>query len=684
MFKINKKSLALIFCLALTLFFASCLVVKPVYAATLSTGPSAGTFTVGSTFDVSVYLNTEGDVINAIEASLSFPPDKLQLVSPSAGKSVIGVWTVQPSVNNQSGRIDLQGGIPGGINVSSGLVTTLTFRVKSVGTAVIKFLDNSKALLHDGKGTNDLNDTTNGVYTLVLPPPAGPIVSSETHPDQNLWYKSANVVLTWADEGEGSEGYSYEVSNEPTSIPDDIVDSKNNSTIYRNLSGGIKYFHIKALRKGVWGGTTHFALKVDVNQPADFEPQVIPSKRTVRKQPIIQFSTTDAESGIDHFELKLIPLSPDNSKKTVENFQPLFIEVNSPYIPNRLDLGKYDIIVRAYDQAGNYREKTIVLNIVSSAFEFVSGEGVQLASNVVVPWIWFLPPLLVFIIMLIYLAYRLKRWHSEVEKRRAEKMLPDVVVSQLDELTKYRQKYGKILVLLLIVCSLFIYQTGSVFALEPVMSPPLITVLSRNISNEDIFYIGGKTDAAETSVVIHSQNLQSGETLSYEVLSDKKGDWFYRHDTFLNSGEYMLWVQSKIGQELSAPSPQERIIVKTTALQFGGSRISYEFMYLILIVMLLLSVLALVVYVLRHAKHARKKHKLLTEEIRAAEESIKRGFAVIKRDLEAELAIIKEAKLKGSISYEEKKREEQLVKDIDDIEQKIGREIWQLENLENS
>lgn len=684
MFKINKKSSALIFCLALALFFASCLVAKPVYAATLSTGPSAGTFTVGSTFDVSVYLNTEGDVINAIEASLSFPPDKLQLVSPSAGKSVIGVWTVQPSVNNQSGRIDLQGGIPGGINVSSGLVTTLTFRVKSVGTAVIKFLDNSKALLHDGKGTNDLNDTTNGVYTLVLPPPAGPIVSSETHPDQNLWYKSANVVLTWADEGQGSEGYSYEVSNEPTSIPDDIVDSKNNSTIYRNLSGGIKYFHIKALRKGVWGGTTHFALKIDMNEPADFEPQVIPSKRTVRKQPIIQFSTTDAESGIDHFELKLIPLSPNNSKKAVENFQPLFIEVTSPYIPNLLDLGKYDVIVRAYDQAGNYREKTIALNIVSSAFEFVSGEGVQLASNVVVPWIWFLPPLLVFIIMLIFLAYRLKRWHSEVEKRRAEKMLPDVVVSQLDELTKYRQKYGKILVLFLAICSFFIYKIESVFASEPVMPPPLITVLSRNISNEDIFYIGGKTDAAETSVVIHSQNLQSGETLSYEVLSDKKGDWFYRHDTFLNSGEYMLWVQSKIGQELSAPSPQERIIVKTTALQFGGSRISYELMYFILIVMLLLCVFALIVYILRHAKHARKKHKLLTEEIRTAEESIKRGFAVIKRDLEAELNVIKQAKLKGNISYEEKKREEQLVKDIDDIEQKIGREIWQLENLENS
>jgi preprotein translocase subunit YajC len=590
---------------------------------------------------------------------------------------------VQPSVNNQSGRIDLQGGIPGGINVSSGLVTTLTFRVKSVGNAVIKFLDNSKALLHDGKGTNDLNDTTNGVYTLVLPPPAGPIVSSETHPDQNLWYKSPNAVLTWSDENQGAERYSYELSNEPTSIPDDIVDSKNTSATYRNLSGGIKYFHIKALRGGVWGGTTHFALKIDSVEPADFEPQVVPSKRTVRKQPIIQFSTTDAESGIDHYELKLIPLSPDNIKTNSQSSQPLFIEVTSPYIPSPLDLGKYDVIVRAYDQAGNFREKTITLNIVSTAFEFVSGEGVQLASNVIVPWLWFLPPMLLFILVLIYLAYRLRKWHREVEKRRAEKILPEVVINQLDELTKYRQKYGKMLVMLLFLLPAVFYSNFA-NAAEPILSPPLISVVSRNISNEDIFYLGGKTDTATTDVVIHVQSLQSGETLSYEVTSDKNGDWFYRHDTFLNGGEYMLWAQSKIGQQLSAPSPQERIYVKATALQFGGSRISYELLYLILVLNLLLVIIILGIYIYRHSKHARRKHKLLLEEIRSAEESVKRGFAVIKRDLEAELLVIKKAKLKGELSYEESQREQQLLSDIEDIEAKLGKEIWELENLENT
>ena len=60
-------------------------------AATLSAGPTTGTFTVGSTFDVSLFLDTEGKPVNTIAAFLSFPADKLQLVSPTTGKSIISI-----------------------------------------------------------------------------------------------------------------------------------------------------------------------------------------------------------------------------------------------------------------------------------------------------------------------------------------------------------------------------------------------------------------------------------------------------------------------------------------------------------------------------------------------------------------------------------------------------------------
>ena len=100
--------------------------------------PSTGTFVVDSTFDVPVYLNTEGQAINAIELTIKFQQDKLQLISSSTGKSIIGIWPTLPKFNNKTGTVQLVGGVPGGITASKGLITTLTFRVKAVGTTVVK------------------------------------------------------------------------------------------------------------------------------------------------------------------------------------------------------------------------------------------------------------------------------------------------------------------------------------------------------------------------------------------------------------------------------------------------------------------------------------------------------------------------------------------------------------------
>ena len=83
-----------------TLFVCvAALLPQSVFAARLFVGPTTGTFTVGSTFEVSLFLDTRGQSINAFSAELQFPPDKLQLVSPTAGKSIIGVWTAPPQFN---------------------------------------------------------------------------------------------------------------------------------------------------------------------------------------------------------------------------------------------------------------------------------------------------------------------------------------------------------------------------------------------------------------------------------------------------------------------------------------------------------------------------------------------------------------------------------------------------------
>ena len=137
----NRRIFIVPFSLLLSVFFFLFFLPSDSRAATFLLSPSSGTFSIGSTFSVSILLDTKGQSINALEVALSFPPDMLQIVSPSTGKSVIGVWTDTPNFDNANGKMDLQGGIPGGITVSNGLVSTVTFRVKSVGEGGVKFLD---------------------------------------------------------------------------------------------------------------------------------------------------------------------------------------------------------------------------------------------------------------------------------------------------------------------------------------------------------------------------------------------------------------------------------------------------------------------------------------------------------------------------------------------------------------
>ncbi|MDZ4229681.1 MAG: hypothetical protein U1C53_00935, partial [Candidatus Veblenbacteria bacterium] len=68
--------------------------------------------------------------------------------------------------------------------------------------------------------------------------------------------------------------------------------------------------------------------------------------------------------------------------------------------------------------------------------------------------------------------------------------------------------------------------------------------------------------------------------------------------------------------------------------------------------------------------------------IREAEESVRRGFAVLKRDIQAELNVVRKAKLSKQLSAEEHAREAELMKDLDWVEKYIGKEVWDVEQAE--
>lgn len=392
--------------LALALFGAVFLFL-PVFAeaAVLRLSPGSGSFVLGSTFDVSVILNTQGVPVNTIAVELKFPADKLQIANPSLGHSIIEIWATQPIFSNQEGRIYFIGGIPSpGVTTSEGVVQSLTFRVVAPGTAKIEFGNGTQVLANDGLGTNVLKQTSPAAFRLILPPAQGPKVFSPSHPEEGKWYNDPNPTLIW-DKSPNSQGASFTIDHDPNGVPDTVIDTTESQASFKNLESGTWYFHVRERAGNTWGGVSHYFINIDTIPPASFSVNTSPGTRTTNRNPILRFFTTDSLSGQDHFEVKVVPVNLDSPQSA------FFFESASPYQMSTLNPGRYEVIIRAVDKAGNVRDESVSLHIVSSFFQFISADGIDLVFFTV-PWSGFLLGLSLLVLIVFLLLLRLSIRHG--------------------------------------------------------------------------------------------------------------------------------------------------------------------------------------------------------------------------------------------------------------------------------
>lgn len=323
---------------------ASRLIRKP--EITLS--PRSGSFIEGSTFDVPILLNTNGVSINSLEVRLNFDRNKLEIVRPTGSESIIGVWVEPPRFDNKNGTASYVGVITNGITTNSGLIGTVTFKAKSSGRAVVYIGSDSKVLINDGLGTEIESEFGRSEYSILVKPPEGVKVFSDTHPFQGQWYNNNSPTISW-EKDLGVEGFSYVIDNIPSTVPDNKIISQDTTTAYENLADGLWYFHIKARKNGAWSNTGHFLVRIDTNPPARFKPDIsyLTTKDRIADKTLISFFTTDNLSGIDRYEVGVI------DKSDTSNASPIFVEVESPYQVPVSGSGYMNVMVRAVDGAGN-------------------------------------------------------------------------------------------------------------------------------------------------------------------------------------------------------------------------------------------------------------------------------------------------------------------------------------------
>ena len=332
--------------------------------ATLFLAPRTATVLDGSTFEVPVFIDTKGKGINTIELHVKFDPNMLSIVRPSGNRSIIGIWIEPPAYSNIDGTVKLVGVIPNGITTESGLITTITFKALVSGETSVVISPLSQVLANDGLGTEVETEFDRGIYTILPRPPEGVRVFSETHPFSKQWYNNNSPALGW-EKPAGIVDFSFSFDNKPFTIPDTIADTKDTVKSYQNLPDGLWYFHIKARKQNVWGTTTHFLVRIDTALPAAFTPIAETLAAALIDRLSISFFTTDALSGIDHYEVGVV------EKKQAPGTSPVFVQTESPYQLSPRISGDMQIIVRAFDKAGNVRDGSVNVYISLSVWRFL-------------------------------------------------------------------------------------------------------------------------------------------------------------------------------------------------------------------------------------------------------------------------------------------------------------------------
>ena len=332
-------------------------IAAPVQAqgGSLFLSPGSGSFIVGDAFSVEVELDTAGIPVNAAQATIYFPLDRLEVLNISKESSVFTLWPEEPEFSNFSGEISFSGGTPHPGFSGIGNIITINFKAKEEGMANLA-LGEGRVLADDGKGTNILVFLKEAKYfiqkAIVLPEAEPPQILCLTHPQEKEWYNNNNPRFQW-EMGPEAAGVSFILDRDPDTVPDTDSEGKIQSKIYENIDDGIWYFHLRIENEIGWSGPVCYKIQVDTYPPYPFEVIIDNAGDFTDPQPNLYFETNDDVSGISYYKLKI----------GEENFLNLMLAQINPFPLPFQAPGAHSVVVRAMDEAGNGVESKTIIDV---------------------------------------------------------------------------------------------------------------------------------------------------------------------------------------------------------------------------------------------------------------------------------------------------------------------------------
>lgn len=265
-------------------------------AASLYLDPASGRFGPGDTFGVKIRLNVEkGECVNAAEIRLAFPKESLAVEDFSTGDSVLNLWIEKPE---RLGMAEIN---------ASGM---LSFSGGVPGG-------------YCGKVPGDPGDS-NIIGEIFFKVPDGALDGTDG------WVGFSDGTKLLLNDGFGTEavlalqGGEYSFSSEPGQVQE-------------------------------WADK----IRNDKTQPETFTVELNRDDSVFGGGFFIMFSTTDKQTGVDHYEVMETRISDLNKSKTwLDLFRrknpALWKQASSPYLLDDQSL-QSQIKVKAIDKAGNER-----------------------------------------------------------------------------------------------------------------------------------------------------------------------------------------------------------------------------------------------------------------------------------------------------------------------------------------
>lgn len=353
------------------------LVSNNAYAASLAITPASGSHEKNTTFSVNINVSSADQAMNAASGTITFPIDRLQVVSIGKTGSIVNFWAQEPSFSNTTGTIKFEGVVlTPGYKGSSGKILTINFKGRSVGLADIKF-SGSQILANDGIGTNIQKSVSGGSFNITeaaAPEPEVidleketpidttlPIINKETicendsliysttHPGQ-IWRKENTAVFSW-DAGPEIVASRIAFDKNPDTDPSVISKPAIVEKKYENLADGVWYFHLSLQDNEGWSKPEHFKIEIDQTAP-ELELNEVTRVDLTNPKPVVSLKIKDKTSCVKDFNISIDGQKVDFNKLPDGNYE---LETIEP--------GEHELSVVVHDRAGNQNEAYIDIEV---------------------------------------------------------------------------------------------------------------------------------------------------------------------------------------------------------------------------------------------------------------------------------------------------------------------------------